>query len=42
MANNIVDSLKQSLHKGFIDNNVVHKGNQNPKILINNNNQHVL
>lgn len=42
MPNNIVDSLKQSLNKGFIDKNVVHEGNLNPKILINNKNQNVL
>ncbi|MCC3662840.1 hypothetical protein [Staphylococcus haemolyticus] len=42
MPNNIVDSLKQSLNKGFIDKNVVHEGNLNPKILINNKNQNAL
>ncbi|MCD9075014.1 DUF3427 domain-containing protein [Staphylococcus haemolyticus] len=42
MPNNIVDGLKQSLNKGFIDKNVVHEGNLNPKILINNKNQNVL
>ena len=42
MPNNIVDSLKQSLNKGFIDKNVVHEGNLNPKILINNKKQNVL
>ena len=33
---NLIDDLKLSLHKGFIDRSLVHQGHHVPKLLINN------
>ena len=39
---NLIDDLKLSLHKGFIDRSLVHQGNHVPKLLINNDQENVL
>ncbi|WP_436942168.1 DUF3427 domain-containing protein [Staphylococcus xylosus] len=40
--NNLLEDFNQSLHKGFIDRTISHKGNFMPKLLINNKDENVL
>ena len=40
--NNLLEDFNQSLHKGFIDRTISHKGNFMPKLLVNNNEENVL
>ncbi|MEM5418624.1 DEAD/DEAH box helicase [Staphylococcus gallinarum] len=40
--NNLLEDFNQSLHKGFIDRTISHKGNYMPKLLINNKEGNVL
>lgn len=40
--NNLLEDFSQSLHKGFIDRTISHKGNFMPKLLINNREENVL
>ncbi|WP_239749688.1 DEAD/DEAH box helicase [Mammaliicoccus sp. O-M53] len=40
--NNLLEDFNQSLHKGFIDRTISHKGNFMPKLLINNKEENVL
>lgn len=39
---NLLEDFNQSLHKGFIDRTISHKGNFMPKLLINNKDENVL
>ncbi|HDE2724640.1 TPA: DUF3427 domain-containing protein [Staphylococcus aureus] len=38
----LLNDFNQSLHKGFIDKHISHKGNYTPKLLVNNKNEKVL
>lgn len=38
----LLNDFNQSLHKGFIDKDISHKGNYTPKLLVNNKNEKVL
>ncbi|MCI2774788.1 DEAD/DEAH box helicase [Staphylococcus petrasii] len=42
MEEKVLSNLQQSLNKGFIDKNITHEGNMNPKLLNNSNNQNIL
>lgn len=42
ILNNLLEDFNQSLHKGFIDRTISHKGNFMPKLLINNKDENVL
>ncbi|WP_323703723.1 DEAD/DEAH box helicase [Mammaliicoccus sp. Dog046] len=42
MNNHLLEDFNQSLHKGFIDRTISHKGNFMPKLLINNEEENVL
>lgn len=35
----LLNDFNQSLHKGFIDKHISHKGNYTPKLLVNNKNE---
>lgn len=35
----LLNDFNQSLHKGFIDKDISHKGNYTPKLLVNNKNE---
>ena len=35
----LLNDFNQSLHKGFIDKDISHKGNYTPKLLVNNKNK---
>lgn len=39
---NLLEDFNQSLHKGFIDRTIAHKGNFMPKLLVNNKEENVL
>lgn len=42
IVDNLLEDFNQSLHKGFIDRTIPHKGNFMPKLLINNKDENVL